>query len=120
MAILVASLCSFAQKTPKRNAEERAEMYARSLNKELGLTADQSAKIRVIQFEHIKNIDEIREKGVENADKKAMRQEIKTANDATQTQIKALMTNEQKTKFDAWQAQKREEIKNRQGGRDNE
>ncbi len=120
MAILLATLCSFAQKTPKRNAEERAEMYVRSLNKELGLTADQSAKIRVIQLEYFKKIDEIREKGMENTDKKTMRQDIKAANDANQTQIKALMTDEQKTKFDAWQAQKREEIKNRQGGRNNE
>ena len=45
-----------------------------------------------------------------------MRQEVKALNDATEASIEALLTNEQKTKFNAWQEKKKEEMKSRQLG----
>ena len=105
----------FAQNAPKRSAEERTEMFIKNLNKEVTLTADQSTKIQAIQLENTKKVDEIRAKGMDG-DKKAMRQEVKAANETTDSQIKALLTDEQKTKFDAWQERKKEEMKMRQAG----
>lgn len=120
VALFVAvAVQSFAQQgQPKRSAEERAAIFVKNLGKEMTLTEVQSTKIQAIQMETFKKVDEIREKGMAG-DKKVMRQEVKSANDAAETSIKALLTDEQKTKFDAWQEKKREEMKNRQGGGNN-
>ena len=81
-------------------------------------TEEQSTKITAILLETFKKVDEIREKGMAG-NKKAMRQDVKAANDTAEASIKALLTDEQKTKFDAWQEKKREEMKNRQAGGNN-
>lgn len=117
--VLVNVAITSAQNAPKRSAEERAAMFVKNLGKEMTLTEDQTTKITAIQLETIKKVDVIREKGMADGDKKAMRQEAKAANEAGEASIKALLTDEQKTKFDAWQAKKREEMKNRQGGGNN-
>lgn len=116
--VLVSVAVTFAQNGSKRSAEERAAIFVKNLGKEMTLTEEQSTKITAIQLETFKKVDEIREKGMAG-DKKAMRQEVKSANDAAETSIKALLTDEQKTKFDAWQERKREEMKNRQSGGNN-
>ncbi|MBK8518035.1 MAG: hypothetical protein IPL55_17650 [Saprospiraceae bacterium] len=113
--ILVSVTAQYGQPgAPKRTAEERATSFVENLGKELTLTQDQSAKVMAIQLESIKKIDEIREKGMAGDDKKAMRQQIMDANGAADTQIKALLTDDQKSKFDAWQVKRQEEMKNRQ------
>jgi protein CpxP len=113
-------LKSFAQNpnAPKRTAEERANIFVKNMAKEITLSEEQSTKIKTIQFETFKKVDDIREKGM-SGDKKEMRQEVKAANDTAEASIKALLTDEQKTKFDAWQEKKREEMKNRQAGGNN-
>ena len=105
----------FAQNAPKKSAEERTEKFIKNLNKEVTLTADQSTKIQAIQLENTKKVDEIRAKGMDG-NKKAMRQDVKATNESTDSQIKALLTDEQKTKFDVWQERKKEEMKIRQAG----
>lgn len=109
---------SFAQNpnAPKRTAEERATVFVKNLSKEVSLSEEQSNKIKAIQLETFNKIDVIREKGMASDDKKGMRQEVKTLNDATEASIEALLTNEQKTKFNTWQEKKKEEMKNRQSG----
>lgn len=121
IAVLFVTIASFAQNGARKTPEERAEMFMKGLNKEVTLTADQSSKIQIIQMDGIKKIEEIRAKMTENSDRKAMRQEVIAINDATETKIKAVLTDEQKIKFDAWQDKKKEEMKNRQdgGGRNN-
>jgi len=114
-ALLVSTFLSFAQDGPKRTPEERAAQFVKMLNKELTLTADQSSKIQALQLETIKKTDEIRAKGMDG-DRKVMRQEIKTVNDAADMSIKALLTEDQKTKFIDWQEKRKEEMKSRQGG----
>ena len=114
-ALLISTFLSFAQDGPKRTPEERAAQFVKMLNKELSLTADQSSKIQALQLETIKKTDEIRAKGMDG-DRKVMRQEIKTVNDAADMSIKALLTEDQKTKFIDWQEKRKEEMKNRPGG----
>ena len=107
-ALFLSTMTLFAQGgAPKKTAEERAEMFVKGISTELTLTADQSTKIQAIQLESMKKSDEIRVKNADG-DKKAMRAEIKTVTDAADTQIKAVLTEEQKTKFVAWQEKKKE------------
>jgi periplasmic protein CpxP/Spy len=115
-ALLLSTITVFAQGgAPKKTAEERAASFVKNISTELSLTADQSTKIQAIQLESMKKGDEIRTKGADG-DKKAMRAEMKTVTDAADLQIKTVLTEEQKTKFVAWQEKKKEEMKNRQGG----
>ena len=114
-ALLVSTFLSFAQDGPKKSAEERATQFVKVLNKELSLNANQSSKIQALQLETIKKTDEIRAKGMDG-DRKVMRQEIKTINDAADMSIKALLTDDQKTKFVDWQEKRKEEMKSRPGG----
>ena len=93
LALMVSTFFSFAQDGPKKTPEERAAQFVKMLNKELTLTTDQSSKIQALQLETIKKTDEIRAKGMEG-DKKMMRQEMKTVNDAADMSIKALLTED--------------------------
>lgn len=97
----------------KQDPEKRATAMVKNLEKELSLTEDQSSKIKTIQLETLKKVDELREQGMAANDKKAMRQKVNEANDAADEQVKALLTADQKLKYEAWQIKRQEEMKNR-------
>lgn len=115
--LLAVSTLAFSQQGQRKSAEERAEMFAKNLTKELALNEEQSSKVKAIQVVSMTKIDEIRAKGMESADKKAMRQEVKAVNETADTQITALLTADQKTKYEEWKVKRAEEMKNRGGGR---
>ena len=77
LAVAMSTLSVFAQDgKPKKNAEQRATMYVKELTTELGLTADQSSKIKAVQLESLTKIDTIKAKATD-ADKKASKKEAK-------------------------------------------
>jgi protein CpxP len=117
LAVAMSSISVFAQDgKPKKNAEQRATMYVKELTTELGLTADQSSKIKAVQLESLTKIDTIKAKATD-ADKKAGKKEAKAVTDAASASIKAVLTDEQKAKFDAWVEAKKEKMKNKEGGK---
>lgn len=117
LAVVMSTLSVFAQDgKPKKNAEQRATMYVKELTTELGLTADQSSKIKAVQLESLTKIDTIKAKATD-ADKKASKKEAKAVSDAANASIKAVLTDEQKAKFDAWVEAKKEKMKNKEGGK---
>ena len=117
LAVAMSTLSVFAQDgKPKKNAEQRATMYVKELTTELGLTADQSSKIKAVQLESLTKIDAIKAKATD-ADKKASKKEAKAVSDAANASIKAVLTDEQKAKFDAWVEAKKEKMKNKEGGK---
>jgi hypothetical protein len=117
LAVAMSTLSVFAQDgKPKKNAEQRATMYVKELTTELGLTADQSSKIKAVQLESLTKIDTIKAKATD-ADKKASKKEAKAVSDAANASIKAVLTDEQKAKFDAWVEAKKEKMKNKEGGK---
>jgi Spy/CpxP family protein refolding chaperone len=117
LAVVMSTLSVFAQDgKPKKNAEQRATMYVKELTTELGLTADQSSKIKAVQLESLTKIDTIKAKATD-ADKKASKKEAKVVSDAANASIKAVLTDEQKAKFDAWVEAKKEKMKNKEGGK---
>ena len=117
LAVAMSTLSVFAQDgKPKKNAEQRATMYVKELTTELGLTADQSSKIKAVQLESLTKIDTIKAKATD-ADKKASKKEAKAVSDAANASIKDVLTDEQKAKFDAWVEAKKEKMKNKEGGK---
>ena len=119
-AVVMSAMSVFAQDgSPKKNAQQRAEQFVKELSKELSLTADQSSKIQLVQLESIKKLDSIKAKATDG-DKKAGKKEAKAVNDAASTSIKAILTDEQKTKFDSWIEARKEKMKNKNGGKEKE
>jgi Spy/CpxP family protein refolding chaperone len=95
---------------PGRMGEHQVEF----LTKQLNLTADQSTQVKAIEDDSRKQFMALREDtSTVGADKRGKMMEIQKA---SQEKIRALLTEEQKTKYDALQAEMRERRENHQGG----
>ena len=114
----MSTLSLFAQEGgSKKTTEQRAEQYVKELTTELSLTADQSSKIKAVQLESLTKLDSIKAKATDG-DKKAGKKEAKAVNEAASESIKAILTDEQKPKFDAWLEARKEKMKNKNGGKE--
>ncbi len=117
LAVALSTISVFAQDgKPKKNAEQRATIYVKELTTELNLTADQSSKIKAVQIESLTKLDTLKAKA-SAGDKKAGKKEAKATTEAANASIKAILTDEQKVKFDAWVEAKKEKMKNKEGGK---
>lgn len=84
------------------------------LTKKLNLTPDQVTQVKAIDEDTMKQSKAVREDtSVAGPDKRAKMMDI---HKASQDKIRALLTDDQKTKFDALQTQMRERRGNRGGG----
>ena len=81
---------------------QQAQMDA--MTKSVGLTDDQVAKVKAINAESMKKMMALREAGGDPQDMRPKMMEMRTAQ---QTQIKALLTDEQKPKYDEFVASQR-------------
>ena len=75
-----------------------------AMTKAVGLTDAQVAKIKTINADSMKKMADLRASGGDPADTRPKMMEIRTAQ---QTQIKALLTDEQKPKYDEFVASQR-------------
>jgi hypothetical protein len=117
LAVAMSTISVFAQDgKPKKNTEQRATMYVKELTTELSLTADQSSKIKAVQLESLTKLDTLKAKA-SAGDKKAVKKEAKATTEAANASIKAILTDAQKEKFDAWVEAKKEKMKNKEGGK---
>jgi len=98
---------------------ERVERQTQRLSEALSLDADQIAKVKAI---YTKNGEEQR-KAFEKAkaegqefDREKMREQMKASMAKQDNEIKALLTPEQKVKFEQYLKDREERMKNRQGG----
>jgi protein CpxP len=84
------------------------------LTKKLNLTPDQVTQVKAIDEDAMKQSKAVREDAsIAGPDKRAKMMDI---HKASQDKIRALLTDDQKTKFDALQTQMRERRGNRGGG----
>lgn len=75
-----------------------------AMTKAVGLTDDQVAKIKAISADTMKKMMALRDSGGDPQDMRPKMMEIRTTQ---QTQIKALLTDDQKPKYDAFMASQR-------------
>ena len=101
-------LCTVALSTSPMLAQGRGGMspeaqQARldSMVKAVGLTDDQVTKVKAIQADSMKQMMDLRSAG---GDPQEMRPKMMAIREGEQTKIKALLTDDQKPKYDAWQA----------------
>lgn len=109
---LMTTIITFAQESSPKSPEQRAERYVKQLKKEVTLTAEQSSKIEAIQLKCIKQVDVLKSEE-EGGGKKKSNKESKEIINAANAEIKAILTNEQIPKFDAWLEEKKGKMKNK-------
>jgi len=83
-------------KTPK-TPEQKADKKAAKMAKELGLNADQEARLEKLMLTRQQEATALKAKY--GADKKAGRAEMKAAHDRYETELKTILTPEQYTKM---------------------
>ena len=86
-------------KQSNETSEQRAEKHAIRLQTDLGLTADQKAKVKAVELDRIKKSDDWRKK--DDADRKSKMDERQAFMKASTDKLNAILTPEQKTKFEA-------------------
>ncbi len=98
------------QRQSNETPEQRAEKHAAKLQTDLGLTADQKAKVKAVELDRIKKNDDWRKK--DEAERKNKMEERQAFMKASKDKMDAILTPEQKTKFEASRKDMRD------GGRD--
>ncbi len=121
VALLVLCTSVMAQgQGNRRSASERAKSETENITKALVLTADQAAKVLEINLKYAAK-DSIRraEMGASgaNIDRDAMMKARQEQAAAQALELKALMTDDQKAKYDAYVKEREAERAARQGGR---
>ncbi|SMD42596.1 protein of unknown function [Aquiflexum balticum DSM 16537] len=107
---------AFAQRGQQKemqSPEQRAEKMTAKMTEELGLSEDQKQKIYQINLENAKKRQEQRESM--QAEREAKRAEMQAQAKAQNDQIEAILTPEQKTKWEEVKKENRKEI--REGSR---
>ncbi|AFL90436.1 hypothetical protein Terro_4231 [Terriglobus roseus DSM 18391] len=103
VALCSAALCTLpamAQGRGMMTPEQRQAQFD-EMAKAIDLTPDQIAKVKAIQEETMKKMMELRESG---GDPSEMRPKMMAINGDQTTKIKALLTDAQKPKYDAYLA----------------
>ncbi|WBA42197.1 hypothetical protein [Hymenobacter canadensis] len=118
MLVLLAALAlsagtTFAQTTPApttrmgagrmqdaaRTPEQRADMQTKHLTKQLGLSADQSAKVQTIALAENQELQALRGKYASADTRKGAGQEMKAVQEKYDAQLKGVFTAEQYAKY---------------------
>lgn len=101
----------FAQPQGRQTPQERAKTEVATLKTELTLNSDQEQKIYDIMVADSEKMKQARQAGTE--DREAMRAKMDSMRTAQQTKIKAELTDDQITKYNAYIAKKQKEIDQR-------
>ncbi len=100
------------------SSEERAERRASRLTKELSLTPEQTTKVKALFLQQEKEMDSAREKSASATDKSGIRGDMKALHEKHEQELKAILTPEQNTKWEAMQTERKENRQHHGGGRD--
>lgn len=107
------------QRGQRMSPEERLEKQVTNMKEKLGLSEEQTTKVTALlkanQEKQRAAFEKARESGAQ-PDREKMRTQMQESMKKQDTDIKALLTGEQKTKYDAMVKEREERMKNRQGG----
>ena len=104
-----------ARKQAPKSPAQKADYKAGKMAKELGLTADQEAKVEQLLLARQQENAALKAKyGI---DKKAARPGMKAAHDRYEAQLKSILTAEQFARFDKMKAEHRNPNKLKNGGK---
>lgn len=111
MKLIIAFVCLFAgvqlasaQEKTAKTPEERAALYTEQLTKELALDKDQQEKISSINLRTAQKNDALKNNQAIPPEKQ--KELIKKNNNLRADQIKTVLTEEQKVKFEKFEAER--------------
>lgn len=95
---------------PERELEHLTQM--------LSLTADQQSQVKTLLTERRQKMEALRNSNSETSGQAATprREQMESIRNETDTKITALLNDDQKTKFAAWQAERKARMEHREGG----
>ncbi|QJX47779.1 hypothetical protein HMJ29_12840 [Hymenobacter taeanensis] len=96
--------------------EQRADLQAQRLTKQLGLSADQATQVKSIALAEAQEMQSMRSNVMAGTDRRAAMQSMKATRDKYDTQLKAVLTPDQLTKYTQLREQQQER---RQDGMEN-
>jgi len=114
------SVVTFANAQGGRNMgtpEERATKMTTQLTEKLALTVDQQAKVKSILLDQNAAMAKTREEAGE--DRKAARTKMMANMQESNAKINAVLTEDQKKAFAAYQEERKAAMQKRMGGREN-
>ena len=106
-----------ARKQAPKSPAQKADHKAGKMAKELGLTADQEAKVEQLLLTRQQENAALKTKY--GTDKKAGRPDLKAVHDRYEAQLKSILTAEQFARFDKMKAEHRNPNKLKNGGKTN-
>ena len=96
--------------------EEMATRQSQRLNKELGLNADQTAKVQQILLARGQDMQAMRGQARDGGDRSQMREQMQAGHAKYDAQFKAVLTPDQYTKYTAMQADRMENARDMRAG----
>jgi Spy/CpxP family protein refolding chaperone len=96
----------------KKTPEERAKKFSEKMSKGLTLTSEQQSSIYDIMLSHCRQADQIR---ANETSKETRKEQIKNLRQSTDSQIKALLTDEQALKYEELKQMIKEKRKQKKG-----
>ena len=87
------------QQRPDLTPEQRADAQAQRLTTQLGLTADQTPKVRALVLAQVQELQTLRGKYAAAGSRQGMGAELKAAQDTFETQLKAVLTADQYSRY---------------------
>ena len=113
-ALVLSATAASAQTTPqdggrpRHTPEEMATRQTEGLTKQLGLSADQSAKVQQIMLDRDKEMMAMRGQMQAGTDRSQMRDQMQANRAKYDDQLKQVLTADQFTKYTAMQANRRQ------------
>ena len=117
LAAIVIALNTFAHDTTKvkRTPESSANMRADKLKTELGLSDVQRNQVYAAVLEKMNQAKAIKQKYKDSANKKSQHSEMKLVKQSFDAKINSILTPEQKVKYEALKAGKKDNMKAKKG-----
>jgi len=100
-----------AQERQMPSPEERAKRQSETLARRLSLTEDQKSKVHELFLHQAKTTDSLRT--ASNGDFQGMRAKVQPVQDATDKKIVALLNEDQKKEFQAYQDERKSRMQGR-------
>ncbi|MCD7971198.1 MAG: DUF4890 domain-containing protein [Candidatus Azobacteroides sp.] len=109
VSVFTLSSVAFSQERTRPSAEDMAKKQTERMAEKLSLTNDQKAKIETINLKYAKQHEASRNS--QKSEKDAMRAEMKKVKEAKDAELKAVLTDEQYTKYQQDRPEKRDKGK---------